>query len=72
MVDGARLANGKFFPIKQTKGDKIRQMSDKELAEYHVEKCGCPPGHDSIFCGIATTGCVGCWLKWLKQEVDEE
>lgn len=50
--------------------DRIRTMTDKELAEYHAEKCGCP--HDPIVfgCRMATIGCVGCWLDWLKQEVE--
>ena len=54
-----------------TNADRIRAMSDKELAEYHAEKCGCP--HDPIVfgCRMATIGCIGCWLDWLKQE-DED
>lgn len=53
----------------ETNARYIRGMTDEELAEYHAKMCGCPPGHDSIFCGMATIGCVGCWLEWLKQEV---
>ena len=52
-------------------GDAIRSMSDEELAEYHAEKCGCP--HDPIVfgCRMATIGCIGCWLDWIRQEADE-
>jgi hypothetical protein len=39
MTDGARLSNGKFFPIKQTNADKIRQMTDEELAEWLENHC---------------------------------
>ena len=56
----------------RTRADDLRAMSDEELAEYHVEMCGCPPGHDPAFCGIATIGCKGCWLKWLREESDKE
>lgn len=55
----------------QTNADRIRAMSDEELADYHTKMCGCPPGHDSIFCGMATIGCKGCWLDWLKSPVEE-
>ena len=57
-----------------TNADKIRQMTDKEMAKYHTEKCGCPPGNDPIFCGsiMPTIGCIGCWLDWLKREVESD
>ena len=64
MTDGARLSNGKFFPIKQTKADKIRQMSDEELVDawyyiyYHV-----------IF---ASTDSRQGLLEWLKQEAPDD
>ena len=55
----------------QTNADRIRAMSDEELADYHTKMCGCPPGHDPILCGMATIGCKGCWMSWLKSpEVD--
>lgn len=50
--------------------DRVRGMSDEELADYHTKMCGCPPGHDPIFCGMATIGCKGCWLSWLKAPVE--
>jgi hypothetical protein len=54
-----------------TNADRIRAMTDEELAEYHAEKCGCP--HDPIVfgCRMATIGCIGCWLEYLKQEAKE-
>lgn len=54
-----------------TNYDRIRAMSVEEMAEYHTKMCGCPPGNDPIFCGMATIGCKGCWLDWLKQEASE-
>lgn len=55
----------------KTNADRIRAMTDEELAEYHAEKCGCP--HDPIIfgCKMATIGCIGCWLDWLREEVNE-
>lgn len=62
-----------FEPIvkAKTNADRIRAMTDEELAEYHAEKCGCP--HDPIIfgCKMATIGCIGCWLEYLKQEAKE-
>ena len=62
-----------FSPSKpMTNADRIRSMTDEELAkwiseEYYVPHCptgdGCPDDlgdHD---------GCDVCWMKWLKQEV---
>lgn len=72
MVDGARLSNGKFFPIKQTNADKIRQMSDIQLAKWVCAVHGscvkfCPMAKDCD--GI---DCDGAWLDWLKQEVCDD
>lgn len=55
-----------------TNADKLRSMSDEELAEYHAEKCGCP--HDPIVfgCRMQTIGCIGCWLDWLRQEAPHD
>lgn len=59
-----------------TNGDKIRQMSDEDLAErFGFEECRdsrygyeCPGWHAED-CGNAT--CKKYFLKWLKQEVIE-
>ena len=48
----------------QTNADRIRAMSDEELAEF-VSNCGCP---DHARNCIAS--CTDCTLKWLKQPVD--
>ena len=47
-----------------TNADRIRQMSDEELAEWlNDHNFNCPPvdcpGEDN---------CVDCWIGWLKQE----
>ena len=49
-----------------TNADKIRQMSNEDLAEWilnwHIG--GCP---DAGKCRAET--CYACWLNWLRQEV---
>ena len=59
-----------------TNGDKIRQMSDEELAVY-LRAAGdgavCPgdPGY-LVKCSDPSTSCYKCWLNWLKQEAKDE
>lgn len=56
-----------YLPI--TNADRIRAMSDEELARLHstataCHRCevpGCDGGH---------LNCYDIWLDWLKQEVD--
>ena len=68
------LAVGKYLesnPQKPiTNADRIRAMTDEELAyfiacDYYVPHCpiadGCLGDHE---------GCDGCWLEWLKQEAE--
>ena len=48
-----------------TRADRIRQMSDEELAMVFGEDCAdreCPEHRES---------CRKCWLDWLKQEAQE-
>ena len=56
--------------------DRIRAMTDEELAEFM--NCGaCPPGKDvSELChdedgGSVPDMCNLCWLDWLKEEAKE-
>lgn len=53
-----------------TNADRIRAMTDEELARYHSKKFGCP--HDPVLfgCEMKTIGCNDCWLEWLKQECE--
>lgn len=48
-----------------TNADRIRSMSDEELAEFFSETC-CPSKFGGK--GNCNVGCVECWLDWLKQE----
>lgn len=53
-----------------TNGDKIRQMTDEELADYldTIHFQGILVGRNEI--GTVRTN-VFEWLKWLKEEVKE-
>lgn len=57
----------------QTNADRIRQMTDEELAETYAG--GCPNG-DRLNCGkyylYGGRDCFNCWLDWLKSHIDKE
>lgn len=49
-----------------TNADRIRSMSDKELAEFFHKRPICPkPKQCEYDCSI-------CWLEWLKQPAEGE
>ena len=51
---------------KMTNGDKIRAMSDEELAQ--IMKYGCC---DNLYCMTKDTyECKECWVDWLNQEAE--
>ncbi len=61
--------------VKQSNADRIRSMSDEELAEFAVSTGqGCPPGKNFVECcfehkdGLIESDCRKCWLDWLKEE----
>ena len=59
-----------YIPVI-TRADKIRAMSDDELADLIIREIGyCAPTGD---CEKSSNDCRACWLDWLKQsaEVDE-
>lgn len=53
---------------KHTNADRLRAMSDEELADWFVSLGGevCP------FVGDCQHSCRQCWLDWLRQEVPDE
>lgn len=51
----------------QTNADRIRSMSDEELADYFSELSCWPNANKDACMGMAN--CDKCWLSWLKQEV---
>ena len=59
---------GLFNPKPQTIADRIRNMTDEELAKIFALKRPGPP-----FAKWPTScenGCGNCWLNWLQQEVE--
>lgn len=54
---------------KQTNADRIRAMTDEELAVEMCAKGGCP--HDCETPDDMDTDCVQCWVNWLKEEAKE-
>lgn len=51
---------------RNTNADRIRAMSDGELAEF-ISNCGCPD--HGLDC---TDSCAVCVMKWLKQPAEVE
>lgn len=66
----ARRIFGKRLP--QTNADRIRAMSDEELASEMCEltKPNCPPKHGWKLC--VESKCKQCWLDWLRQEATDD
>lgn len=68
-VQEGGVINGSAYVAKiVTNADRIRAMTDEELAIEETAKGGCP--HDCETPDDLDTDCVRCWLDWLKQEVD--
>ena len=59
----------------KTEGDKIRAMSDEELAKMIIKYATghnvdiCPETRSNTDCAEQET-CVDCWIDWLKQECE--
>lgn len=51
---------------KQTNADRIRAMSDEELATVIM----CPDGMKDQPCSDADGKCVACCLRWLQQPAE--
>ena len=58
-----------YKPI-MTNSEKIRSMTDEELAEFMDN--GCDVIAPSENCTKAFYDCKKCWLDWLKQEAEDE
>ena len=62
----------KYYQVA-TNADRIRAMSDEELAEFMALNTDCYycRAKDNDRCAsLATTPCGDIWLDWLKQEAD--
>lgn len=61
-------------PKPQTNADRIRQMSDEELADkfiFGAATYSCPPNDAIKESCIEDKDCRQCWLEWLKATVEE-
>ena len=58
-----------------TNADKIRSMTDEELANMlNMHECGrdCPVGEFDKHKCYMHESCYNCWLDWLKKEADND
>ena len=55
--------------IPKTNADRIRAMSDEELADVLHSDALCPEGYIKS-CG-KFGDCIGCWVHWLQQPMEE-
>lgn len=57
-----------------TNADKIRAMTDEELAEWFCDNvsCGCACLAICKDCGRDDKSCTQAWLDWLKQEAADD
>lgn len=57
----------RYATFPQTNADRIRNMTDEELAEYlsNVHYCPTPSPCDP------TKECKECWVNWLRSPVEE-
>lgn len=64
------ILRGKLTLKQQTNADRIRTMTDEELAEFiatHIDCFNCPKPRNG--CSENDETCTAAWLDWLKQEV---
>ena len=52
-----------------TNGDKIRTMTDEELADWRSDG-QCPPTRFFGDYDCENNSCEGCWLSWLKEDAE--
>lgn len=55
-----------------TNADRIRAMSDEELATHMWNKFGCPDGRNHTTYDCLGNSCKDCWLDWLSQPAEED
>ena len=53
----------------QTNADRIRTMSDEEMAKKLEYELGCPVTGD---CAKMSRDCNACWLDWLQQPAEKK
>lgn len=70
--EACKLARKRECPdVVFTNADRIRSMSDEELAGHIWNKFGCPEERNYITCGFMGS-CKECWLDWLRKPAEED
>ena len=70
LAETCPLINLNAKPKPMTNTDRIRAMSDEELAELiDRETDSCAPTGD---CEKMSRDCKACWLEWLQQPAEED
>lgn len=72
--DGNEVEPPKADAVKQTNADRIRAMTDEELADMMEDSVECPLiacPQDDKGANITRRDCRKCWLDWLKEEAKE-
>ena len=70
LAETCPLINLNAKPKPMTNADRIRAMSDEELAELiDRETDSCAPTGD---CEKMSRDCKACWLEWLQQPAEED
>lgn len=56
-----------------TNADRIRAMTDEELAIILARSCPDSNDVDTDYCGLEdyTCDCVCCWFEWLEEDEDD-
>ncbi len=55
---------------KQTNADRLRMMSDEELADFITARHYTP--HCPVpWCEESAENCEECWLNWLRKEAED-
>lgn len=69
-----RMCDGESDFKSMSNADRIRNMTDKEMAEFFdkletvCDMCACNIG----CCNVASKNCKAGFLKWLQSEVEGE
>lgn len=55
---------------KPSNADRIRSMTDEELAEWGLRNAMCPCDAMNAGCALNDDTCRQAWLNWLKEETE--
>lgn len=68
-VIDSMVNDAKKILSKQTNADRIRSMTDEELAEFLDDLCVVDAGFRCEECND-TLNCYVCYLEWLQSEAE--